>query len=298
VTAGAAPVGLPGPSDSFAQEGAALIRERSSVAPFAAVVLGSGLGDAVGDDVEVEHEFAFEALPGFSPPSVPGHAGRLLMGRLYGVPAAVFRGRIHFYEGLGIGATTLIPRLAAALGARVLVLTNSAGGLARGGRVGRLMLIEDHINLLGVNPLLGWRHPDGTPAFVDVSRVYDRALLGSAERVAAGHGLDIARGVYVALPGPSYETPAETAMLAHLGADAVGMSTVPEAVAATALGLRVLGMACITNLAGGDAAHEEVLRTAAAAAPALRTILAGVLGELAPGSPSGHDEPDTSTGTP
>lgn len=271
----------PGPGDSYAAEGAALVREQCSLQPRLALVLGSGLGDAVTGDVDVEQEFAFEGLPGFPGAGVPGHAGRLLLGGLYGVPVAVFRGRVHYYEGHGIAATTLLSRLAANLGARTLLLTNAAGGLVPGFPAGSLMAIEDHINLMGVNPLFGWRFADGQPAFVDVSRVYDPALVRAFEDAARSHGVTVRRGVYVALSGPSYETPAETAMLRRLGASAVGMSTVPEAVAAVALGMSVMGVSCITNSAGTPATHADVLRAAGSSAAALRTVLSSVVPRLA-----------------
>jgi purine-nucleoside phosphorylase len=271
----------PGPGDTFAAEGAALVRERSAVAPEIAVVMGSGLRQAVEGDLEPDREFSFRSLPGFPPPTVPGHAGRLVLGRLYGVPAAVFLGRVHLYEGYGVGATTLIPRLAAELGAGTIVLTNAAGGLDPSLRRGQLMLIRDHINLLGVNPLTGWRYPDGAPAFVDLSAVYDRGMLDLVEEVADAEGVAVSRGVYAAMPGPTYETPAETEHLRRTGAHAVGMSTVPEAVAAAALGLRVLGLSCITNVAGTAGTHEDVLETGREAAGALRSVLAGALPKLA-----------------
>jgi len=235
------------------------------------------LGGAVASDVRPDGEFSFEALPGFPAPSVPGQAGRLLIGDLYGMPAAVFLGRVHYYEGHGIEATTLIPRLSAALGADSIVLTNAAGGLDRSKKRGQLMLIEDHLNFLGVNPLFGWRFPGGGPAFVDVSTVYDPVLLELAEEVARQEGVDVVRGVYAAMPGPTYETPAETAFLARAGADAVGMSTVPESVAAVALGMSVLGISCITNVAGTTSTHEDVLATAKEATLHLRAIVKGVL---------------------
>jgi purine-nucleoside phosphorylase len=247
------------------------------VQPAVAIVLGSGLGDALAEDLEVDGEVAFTELPGFPPASVPGHAGRVKLGTLYGVPVAAFFGRVHFYEGHGIAATTLIPRLAAALGAHTIVMTNACGGLDPTMRVGQLMVITDHLNSMGANPLFGWRMPDGAPAFVDISHVYDASLVEAARRAAAEAGIDVRTGVYAAVSGPSYETPAETAALARLGADAVGMSTVPEAVAAAALGLRVLGISCITDVAGTELTHEEVLAAATGAGPDLRAILRRVL---------------------
>jgi purine-nucleoside phosphorylase len=282
--AASGPPAAPGPGDRLAESGVALIRERCEVIPEYGVVLGSGLGDVVGQDLDACHEFSFRALPGFPPVSVPGHAGRLAIGRLYGRTAAVFFGRVHYYEGHGIAATTLIPRLCAGLGVRNLVLTNSAGGLDPTVLPGRLMLIRDHINLMGVNPLFGWRMPDGSPGFVDLSAVYDPGLQGAAREAASTAQVELAAGVYVALSGPSYETPAEIAFLTRAGGHAVGMSTVPEAVAARALELPVLGLSCITNMAGAAAAHEDVLRTAKSAAGDLGSILMGVM--------SGHSPED------
>ena len=280
--------GVPGPGDTFADEGVALIRERCDVVPRVAVVLGSGLGDAIAGDLQACHEFSFQALPGFPRTSVPGHAGRLALGTLYGAPAAVFRGRIHYYEGHGIAATTLIPRLAAGLGTGMLILTNAAGGLDPTIRPGRLMLITDHLNQMGVNPLFGWRHADGSPAFVDLSAVYDQGLLALATEAAERDGIEVAAGVYAAMSGPSYETPSETAFLARSGARAVGMSTVPAAVAGVALGLRILAVSCITNQSGVESTHQEVLATARGAARDLRSILMGVVnGSTAPGEGPG-----------
>jgi purine-nucleoside phosphorylase len=274
------PAARPGPADSFAAEGAALIRERSAVEPQVAVVIGSGLRAAVEGDLEADREFSFEALPGFPPTTVPGHAGRLVVGRLHGVPAAVFLGRVHLYEGHGIGATTLTSRLAAELGISTMIITNAAGGIRSSLRRGQLMLIEDHINFLGVNPLSGWHFPGGMPAFVDVSSVYDPHLLEVAMGIARSLKIAAPRGVYAALAGPSYETPAETEFLRRAGADAVGMSTVPEAVAAVALGMKVAGISCITNVAGTEGAHEDVLVGAAEAVASLRGVLAGVIRQL------------------
>jgi purine-nucleoside phosphorylase len=263
----------PSPGGDEPERGAAAVAERTSVRPAVAIVLGSGLGDALAEDLATDAELPFGDLPGFPPASVPGHAGRLRVGSLYGVPVAAFFGRVHYYEGHGIGATTLIPRLAAAMGAHTIVLTNASGGLDPTMRVGQLMLIDDHLNSMGVNPLFGWRLPDGAPAFVDISHVYDAALVDVARAAAEEAGIDVRIGVYAAVSGPSYETPAETTALARLGADAVGMSTVPEAVAAAALGLRVLGISCITDVAGTELTHEEVLAAATGAGPDLRTIL-------------------------
>ena len=278
----------PGPGDDFPRQGAARIRERCDLTPEVAIVLGSGLGDAVSEDLEACHRFLFQELPGFPSSTVPGHAGRLALGRLYGASVAVFFGRIHFYEGHGIGATTLIPRLARALGVQTLLLTNASGGLDPSFRAGQLMALTDHLNFLGANPLSGWRFPDGSPAFVDISHVYDQALREEIQAAARLHGFDVTSGVYAALPGPSYETPAESEFLRRAGAHAVGMSTVPEAVAGAAVGLTVSAVSCVTNAAGQEVTHEEVLETGRKASAQLRSILMDVLGSRA--SPGGAGE--------
>ncbi len=253
------------------------------------MVLGSGLGDAVAADLAAGDEFAYGDLPGFPPPSVPGHAGRLVLGTLYGRAAAVFRGRVHLYEGHGVSATTLIPRLAHGLGATTLVLTNAAGGLHRSMSPGQLMLITDHLNLMPANPLSGWRFPDGTPAFVDLTHVYDPALMAAAHRVAQESGVELLRGVYAALSGPSYETPAETEMLRRLGRTPSGCPPSPRPWPPRALGLRVLAVSCITNVAANEPSHEEVLDAARSAAGPLKRVLSGVFATLPPGGRAGED---------
>jgi purine-nucleoside phosphorylase len=273
--------GRPRPDDRYPEEGVALIRRRSGVVPRLAVILGSGLGTAIGPDALLaDGEFAFGGLPGFPPPSVPGHSGRLVLGALFDVPAAVFFGRVHFYEGHGMAGPTLLPRLAAALGAEVLMVSNAAGGLDRSMRPGDLMLIRDHINHMGANPLLGWRFPDGTPAFVDLRDAYDRALLADAHVAAERAGVPVREGVYIGFSGPTYETRAETAAARSWGADAVGMSTVPEAVAAAAVGLRTLGISCVTNLVGEPVTHHDVLDAGVRASGSLAAILSELVPQI------------------
>jgi purine nucleoside phosphorylase len=185
------------PGGDRSDEAAALVGQRSSVRPLVAVVLGSGLGAAIGPDVLApDASFAYGDLPGFPPPAVPGHAARLTLGALFGVPAAVFAGRVHLYEGHGVAGPTLIPRLAHALGARLMVLTNAAGGLDPDMHAGDLMLLTDHVNLMGANPLTGWTFADGTPAFVDLTSVYDPALRARALAVADREGIGLRSGVY------------------------------------------------------------------------------------------------------
>ncbi len=277
---------VPSPGDGIPEQIADAIHERTALQPVAGVVLGSGLSDAVeavrsasGDG---GIEIAYADLPGFPPPSVAGHAGRLWIGEVDGRALAVFQGRVHYYEGHGMAMASLTSRLSAELGARTMVLTAAAGALDPSIPAGSLVVLRDHLNLMGMNPLLGWRMPDGSPAFVDVSDVYDpelaEAALASARADLAERGNSHVReGVYAALSGPSYETPAETRMLNGLGATVVGMSTVPEAVAARALGMRVLGVAFATNAAGVEISHEEVLAASKAAAGTVGRVIVDLM---------------------
>jgi purine-nucleoside phosphorylase len=271
--------GVPSPGDGIDERIADAIRERTDIRPVAGVVLGSGLGDAItvaweragsGEPVEI----AYSELPGFPPPTVPGHAGKLWLGTIGGRPVAIFQGRIHFYEGHPMPVASITSRVSHALGARTMVLSAAVGGLDASLAAGSMVVVRDHLNLMGTNPLAGWRYPDGSPAFVDVSGVYDPALSDSALGILRDHGTATSDGVYAAVAGPSYETPAETEMLRRLGATVVGMSTVPEAVAARAMGMRVLGLSFVTNAAGGALSHEEVLLASKTAAEAIGRVVA------------------------
>jgi purine-nucleoside phosphorylase len=226
-------------------------------------VLGSGFNHVL-QELDVETQMPYAKLPGFPRPTVAGHDGRLVVGKLGGTPVLVLSGRAHYYEGHAMEQVTFAVRVLAAYGIRDLVLTNAAGGISRKFRAGDFMLVTDHINLMGTNPLRGAALA-GLPRFVDLTRAYDpklSLLLASAARAAK---LKLQRGVYLAVSGPSYETPAEIRAFARLGADAVGMSTVPEVIVARQCGLRVAALSCITNLAAGIGAsplsHEEVLET-------------------------------------
>lgn len=273
------PEGLPSPGDGVVESIVDAIRARTDLRPVAGIVLGSGLGDAItgareragsGDPVEIP----YAELPGFPPPTVPGHAGKLWLGTIGGRPVAFFQGRVHFYEGHPMPIASLTTRVASGLGAGTMVLSAAVGGLDPSLPAGSIVVLRDHLNLMGVNPLAGWRYPDGSPAFVDVSGVYDRSLGDAALSVLREAGTPTDEGVYVAMAGPSYETPAETEMLRRLGATVVGMSTVPEAVVARALGMRVLGLSFVTNAAGGSVSHEEVLLASKTAAEAIGRIVA------------------------
>jgi purine-nucleoside phosphorylase len=272
--------GLPSPDDRLAQEAAGVVRERSGLVPSVGIILGSGLGGVI-DGMSDAQTFAFGDLPGFPGPTVPGHAGRFSLGTFEGVPIAAFRGRIHYYEGNELARCALPVRLARVLGARAMVITAAAGGVDRSLEPGSIVVGTDQINLMGGNVLRGWRNPDGSPPFVDLSEVYDREVAAFALERGRELGLTVASGVYAAMSGPSYETPAEIEALRRLGATAVGMSVVPESVAARALGMLVLGLWSVTNLAGDAATHEEVLAMADQAAKATSLLLREVLPHLA-----------------
>ena len=248
----------PSPGDRDAENAVADIRERSALVPRVAVVLGSGLGPAA-DLIEPDAEFSFADLPGFPAPTVPGHAGRLLLGMLAGVPLAAFLGRIHFYEGHPMAVSAMPVRVARLLGAEVMVLTASVGALDPALRPGSLVVATDHINMMGENPLRGWRNTDGSPPFIDVSSLYDPEIRAIALEEAPAVGLTAVSGVYLAAPGPSYETKAEIEWMRQAGGTVVGMSIVPEALPARALGMRVLGLFSVTNSVGGEVSHLEVI---------------------------------------
>ena len=260
----------------------AVRRELGSFAPRVAIVLGSGLG-VVADAVGEPRRVPYARIPGFPTPGVLGHKGELVAGSLAGVPVLVQQGRFHLYEGHAPATAALPVRVFHRLGVRTLIVTNAAGGLRPAPRPGSLMLIADHINLMWGNPLVGPVEP-GEERFPDMSDAYDPALRALACEVARGAEIPLEEGVYVALLGPSYETPAEIRMLQRLGGDAVGMSTAPEVIAARARGMRTLGFSMITNLAAGLSAekvsHEEVLAMGQRVAGALGRLIEGILRRL------------------
>ena len=267
---------LPGPGDSLADDAAEFVRARTAFEPQVAVVLGSGLGAALAD-LREEVTLSFAEIPGFPTPTVPGHAGRLQLGLIGGVRVAVFRGRIHFYEGHDLSLCALPIRLSRLLGAGTAVLTAATGGIADGLDTGHLVVGSDHLNFLGQSPLRGWRYPDGSPPFADMVGTYDADLADLAVAVSGDRGIPVSRGVYAAMPGPMYETPAEIDFLRSIGASVVGMSVVPEAVPARALGMRVLGLFFVTNQVGVRVSHEDVLQASASMAEAVGAVIEGVL---------------------
>ena len=268
-----------GPGDGLAERAVEAIRRVTDTVPRAAVILGSGLGSAV-EGIDAEVEVAYPQLPGFPEPTVPGHAGRLVLGTLNGVPVAAFLGRIHFYEGRDMALVTLPTRVAAGLGATALIATAAVGGLDPALPGGSLVVGEDHLSFLGQNPLRGWRDDDGRPPFVNPAQAYAPDLAEVALKAAAEIGLPAARGVYAASAGPTYETPAEIEYLRRAGATVVGMSVVPEVSAAAALGLRFVGLYCVTNRAGPGTTHVEVEEVAAAFAGRLAAVLERVVAEI------------------
>jgi inosine/guanosine/xanthosine phosphorylase family protein len=236
---------------------AALIRKRIQVQPVLGIILGSGFGPVAGA-LQVEREFSYRDLPGFPVGGAPGHAGRLLVGSLEGVPVAVLSGRAHYYEGFDPGEVTFATRVLAALGVQTLLVTNAAGGIHPEFRVGDFMILTDHINFMGMNPLRG-PVPPGRSRFVDMTRTYDETLRKKLTQAAKAARLKIREGVYLAVSGPSFETPAEIRAFRTLGADAVGMSTVPEVIVARQCGIRVAGLSCITNAAAGLGGKSQVV---------------------------------------
>lgn len=241
------------------------IRSRTDLQPEVGLILGSGLGDFA-DRLENAVEIPFAQIPGFPVTTVEGHAGALILGSFRGRTVAALRGRIHYYEGYSQQEITLPVRVMAKLGIRTLVLTNAAGGVNLSFSAGALMLIADHINFSGMNPLMGPNLDAFGPRFPDMSDIYTRALREKLKPLAEAAGIPLQEGVYMMYSGPSYETPAEIRAFRTLGADAVGMSTVPEAIVARHCGLQVMGVSCITNMAAGvldrKLDHSEVVETA------------------------------------
>ena len=259
------------------------VRRYIASTPRVALVLGSGLGgltDAFQDAVAVP----YAEIPGLPQTSVVGHAGRLVAGTLEGVPVVAMQGRLHPYEGHSLAQVVLGVRLMLRLGASTLIVTNASGGIDPALRAGDLLAISDHINLSGLNCLVGPNDAELGPRFSDMTEAYDRTLLALATRVAQEQGVALAQGVYAGVLGPSYETPAEVRMLRVLGASAVGMSTVQEVIAARHMGARVLGISCVTNAAAGLGEqvlkHSDVERIARASSAKLATLVRGIVAQL------------------
>jgi purine-nucleoside phosphorylase len=259
------------------------VQARMALAPDVAVILGTGLG-GLADEIRVTTRIPYEEIPGFPLSTVESHAGRLLLGTLAGRRVAAMQGRFHRYEGYSLQQIAFPVRVLHALGARILVVSNACGGMHPLWAAGELMLIADHINLLGDNPLVGPNDDRLGPRFPDMSEAYDAGLRSLARAVALEQGITLREGVYVAVPGPNLETRAEYRMLRALGADAVGMSTVPEVIAAVHVGMRVLGVSIITDQCLPDAlvpaTVERIIAVARHAEPKLTALIRGVLERL------------------
>jgi purine-nucleoside phosphorylase len=270
------------------QEAADCVQSRSAHRPKVGLILGSGLSplaEAVGDADRIP----YGQIPHFPITTVAGHAGQLVLGNLAGASVCVMQGRFHFYEGYTLQQTTFPVRVMKLLGIETLILTNAAGGINLAFRAGDLMVIDDHINFLGItgyNPLGGPNLDDFGPRFPSMTDVYDTQLRRLADQIAAGQGETLQHGVYAALSGPTFETPAEVRFLRIIGVDAVGMSTAPEAAVARHAGMRVLGLSTITNVAidvldsEAETSHEEVLETGKAVVPRLTRLLTGIVENL------------------
>lgn len=270
------------------QQAAAELEARAGAAPDLAIVLGSGLGEFA-DTLASPAVVPYGAIPHWPEAAVVGHAGKLVGGESGRRRVAALAGRVHFYEGYSMDRVTFGVRTLAMWGVKRLVLTNAAGGINTSFAEGALMVIDDHLNLFGTNPLVGPNDERFGPRFPDMSEVYSKRLRAMADEAAAGLGVTLAHGVYAGLHGPSYETPAEIRMLRTLGADAVGMSTVPEAIVARHMGLEVLGISCITNMAAGvldrPLDHREVMETAARVKATFIGLVEGIIARV----PAGGD---------
>ena len=266
-----------------AEHAARTIRSRTALDPRIALVLGSGLG-GFADELDEAARVPYDQIPGFARSTVAGHAGSLVIGKVGTVPVVAMQGRVHFYEGYSLEEVTFPVRTFKLLGIETLLLTNAAGGINVQLSEGTLMIISDHLNLMGVNPLRGPNDERFGPRFPDMSEVYSRALLEMVVEEANSLGIEVRRGIYAALSGPSYETPAEIHMLRSFGADAIGMSTVPEAIVARHMGMKVLGISCITNMAAGISDspinHDEVMETGNRVRTTFTLLLRHIIGRI------------------
>lgn len=266
-----------------AEHAARIIRSRTKLEPRIAIVLGSGLG-GFADEFEEPVGIPYEEIPGFARSTAQGHAGRLVIGKIDEVPVVAMQGRVHYYEGYSLEQVTFPIRTFKLLGVKTLILTNASGGINVQLNQGGLMVISDHLNMMGDNPLRGPNDDRFGPRFPDMSAVYSAELQEIVVEESKGIGVELRRGIYGALSGPSYETPSEIHLLRNLGADAVGMSTVPEAIVARHMDLEVLGISCITNMAAGigdePINHEEVMATGNRVRDVFALLLQKVVGRI------------------
>lgn len=259
------------------------IQDKVRLRPTIGLILGSGLG-VLADEITNAVKIPYGEIPGFPESTVEGHAGQLVLGELEGQQVIAMQGRFHYYEGHSLDLVTLPVRVMKKIGVKQILVTNAAGGINTNFSPGDLMIIEDHLNFTGRNPLIGPNDDELGVRFPDMSTAYSPELRELAEQVAKEQGISVQRGVYVGVLGPSYETPAEIRMFRQLGADAVGMSTVPEVIVAVHSGLKVLGISCISNMAAGilekPLSHEEVVATAEQVKEKFLTLVKGILRRL------------------
>lgn len=259
------------------------LKEKIKISPQIGLVLGSGLG-VLAEEIEEAIDIPYEEIPNFPVSTVEGHAGKLIIGKLSGVPVITMQGRFHYYEGYDMEQITFPIRIMQLLGVKTLVVTNAAGGINTNFAPGTIMLINDHLNLMGTNPLIGKNKADFGSRFPDMTYAYSKKLISLAKDVANSLGIKVEEGVYAGMTGPSYETPAEVRYLRIIGADAVGMSTVPEVIIANHGGMEVLGISCITNMAAGvldkKLHHDEVIETAEKVKENLRLLLLQIIAKI------------------
>lgn len=265
------------------QETMEYLKRKIEKSPTVGMVLGSGLG-ALAEEIQNPICIPYGEIPHFVSSTAPGHKGQFVVGELSGKQVICMQGRVHYYEGYTMAESTFPIRCMKLLGVETLMLSNAAGGVNAGFSQGDFMLITDHINFMGVNPLLGPNAEDFGPRFCDMSSTYDKDLQEIAQKVAKEKSIDLHQGVYLACTGPSYETPAEIRMFQQWGADAVGMSTVPEAIVANHCGMKIVAISCISNMAAGLQAtalsETEVIETAKEKEPEFKALLKGILSEL------------------
>jgi len=260
------------------------IKKRTNLRPRLGLILGSGLG-VIADSFEDRVEIPYKKIPYFPLSTVKGHSNTLIIGKSFEMSVVVMKGRFHYYEGIDIDKITYPIRVLKELGVKNLIVTNAAGGINRKFKVGDLMFITDHINLMGAHPLRGWSEEKLYPRFIDMTFAYNAELLKIGEKVARKVKVPVKKGVYAAMMGPSYETPAEINMLDRIGADAVGMSTVPEVIVANQVGMKVMGISLITNMAAGilkkKLNHKEVIEASEKAKDKFVKLVHNIVKELA-----------------
>lgn len=256
------------------------VKAKVDFVPEVALILGSGLGD-YGETIKVECTLDYHDIDGFPVSTVPGHKGRFIFGYVKDVPVVCMQGRVHYYEGYSMSDVVLPTRLMKLMGAKVLFLTNAAGGIQTGMKAGDLMMIKDHISSFVPNPLIGTNIDELGPRFPDMSNIYDKDLQLIVKKCALDLGIDLKEGTYIQFTGPSYESPSEISMARTLGADAAGMSTACEAIAANHMGMKIIGISCISNLACGISpvplSHKEVQESADAVAPVFKALVTNII---------------------